>query len=273
MANPRFQIVISKPLILVTGAMGRIAQKVIPFLVEDYDLRLIDRQAGLLDGLEVMATDITDYEAVRRVTEGVESILHLAIASNREFVTDVEKFEADEGDEYLRFNQATLSVNIGGTYNIVEAARASGVKRIIYGSSLTVILDHFPGPVHDNLPPKPVNFYAVSKLWGEELGEYFSRRHGLVFYSLRFGAPHPQPEHYKYQRWLADPYSRAAFVTYPDIAGAIRCALTAEKPRFGCYSIVSATEGDLIDTSKGREIGWQPRTFCHSDGSITPILS
>jgi nucleoside-diphosphate-sugar epimerase len=253
--------------------MGRIAQKVIPALAEDYDLRLIDREAATLEGREVLATDITDYAAVRQVMEGVTSVVHLAIASNRAFVTDVEKFEADEGDEYLRFNQATIDVNIRGTYNLVEAARAAGTKRIVYGSSLTVLLDHFPEPLRDDLPPRPINFYAVSKLWGEELGEYFSRRHGLLFYSLRFGAPHPQPHHYKYEGWLQDPFARAAFVTYPDIIGAVRCALVAEEPRYGCYSVVSATEGDLIDTSKGREIGWQPGEFCHADGSITPILS
>lgn len=260
-------------MVLVTGAMGRIAQKVIPFLVENFTLRLADRQEGSLDGLEVIAADITDYEAVRKMAEGVESILHLAIASNREFVTDVRNFEAEKGNEYLRFNQETLRVNIGGTYNVVEAARASGVKRVIYGSSLTVALGHFPAPLHDNLPPKPINFYAVSKLWGEELGEYFSRRHGLVFYSLRFGTPHPQPEHGKYQNWLADPHARATFVTYQDISRAIGCALTAEKPRFGCYSVVSATEENLIDTSKGGEIGWQPRSICRSDGSVASLFS
>lgn len=253
--------------------MGRIAQKVIPALAEDYDLRLIDRQATTLDGHEVIATDITDYAAVRRVMEGVTSVVHLAIASNREFVTDLEKFEANEGDEYLKFNQATIDVNIRGTYHLVEAARAADARRIVYGSSLTVILDHLPAhTLRDDLPPRPVNFYGVSKLWGEELGEYFARRHGLSFYALRFGTPHPQPHHYKYEGWIKDPYSRAAFVTYPDIIGAIRCALVTVEPRYGCYTVVSATEGDLIDTSKGREIGWQPSEFCHADGSITPIL-
>lgn len=254
--------------------MGRIAQKVIPLLADVYDFRLIDRQTDSLDGREVIATDITDYDAVRKVMEGVDAVLHLAIASNREFITDIASFEADKGDEYLRFNQATIDVNIRGTYNIVEAARACGVKRVVYGSSLTVIMEHLSQTsLNDDLPPRPLNFYAVTKLWGEELGEYFSRRHGLIFYSLRFGTPHPQPEHFKYQGWLADPQSRAAFVTYQDLAGAIRCALTAEQPKFGCYTVVSATDGGYIDTSKAREIGWQPQDFCHSDGSITRVES
>jgi len=262
----------TKPLVLVTGAMGVIAQKVIPKLAEVCDFRLIDREATTVNGHQVSAVDITDFAAVLKAVQGVDAVLHLAIASSRNFVTDEALFEADEGDEYLRFNQATIEVNLRGTYNVLEAARMAGVKRVIYGSSLTVLLGYSDLPkLSDHLTPKPSNFYAVTKLWGERLGEYFSRAHDLQFLSLRFGTPHPQSDHPKYERWLTDDLVRSTFVTYEDLAGAIRCALSSPRPAFGCYSITSAGEGSFVDTSAGQEIGWRSTEFCHIDGSITKV--
>ncbi len=258
--------------VLIIGAAGNIGSKISLLFPESFELHLADRHAGEIEGRPVKALDITDYDAVLAAMQGMDAVVNLAIASSREIVTDIPLFDSDQGEEYLRFNQVTIDVNVRGAYNIFEAARAAGVKRVVYASSLTVYLGQPAYPeFNDDLPPRPANFYAVTKLFGEQLGEFFSRRHGLQTICLRFGTPHPQPEVDKYEQWLKAPVGRRTFVTYADLARAVQCALTTNGPSFGAYTIVSATDNNAFDLSKGVEIGWQPGDYCHADGSVTPV--
>lgn len=260
--------------VLVTGSLGTIASKVISGLATRYELKLTDIHEGEVDGLRVEALDIEDYESVLCASKGMEATLHLAIASERMIVTDRARFHADEGEEYLRFNEASIATNVRGTYHIYEAARQNKVARVIYGSSLTVFIG---APayenVHDNLPPRPSNFYGVTKLWGESLGEYFSRKHGLRVYCLRFGTPHPHPQLSQFKHWLDGPVSHRTFVTYSDIESSMIAALGAKGPMFGAYTVVSASPASIFDTSRATEIGWQPRDFIKEDVSIVPVDS
>jgi len=259
--------------VLITGSLGRIASQIIPELADDFVLILTDVKSGEVAGLPVSPLDITDYHAVVAATKGVDAILHLAIASQRDIITNKTLFDRDEGEEYLAFNDLTIETNIRGTYHLFEAARRNQVTRVVYGSSLTIYLGS-PAyeTIHDELPPRPHNFYALSKLWGEQIGEWFSRKHGLRVYCLRFGTPHPQPDVPEFTGWLKNPRAVATFVTYSDLASAMKAALLAEGPRFGAYTIVSAKSGNIFDLSKSIEIHWQPRDFIESDGTITPAL-
>lgn len=259
--------------VLLTGACGRIAQWVIPQLPPEWELVLTDRVAAELGGRSIRALDITDYSAVREAAQGVDVIVHLAIASSRDFVTDTDRFDADEGEEYLRFNEAAIEVNVRGTYHIFEAARDARVKRVVLGSSLTVLIGQpVPARVSDAQPYRPSNFYAVTKMWGEQLGEYYSRRHGITVYCLRFGNPYPQPESPKFAVWMKAPPASRSSVTFADLASSIVCAATVEGgPAFGAYTIVSLVENSRYDTSKAAEIGWRSRTRCEADGTITPL--
>ncbi len=259
-----------KPKVLVIGALGHIGRRIVPLFSDCFELFLTDRAEGDIEGQKVRALDITDYPAVLAAMRGMDAVLHLAIASQREFVTDRPRFMADEGEEYLRFNEATIEVNLRGTYHVFEAARECGVKRVVYGSSLTVYLGKPAYPeFNDTLPPRPSNFYAVTKLFGEQLGEFFSRRHGLTVYCLRFGDPYPKPG----ADWLLKaPPERRCLVTYRDLAGAAHCALTTKDgPAFGAYMIISAGRNSVYDLSGAQEIGWQPQDFCEADGSVVPL--
>lgn len=257
--------------VLLTGSLGRIASKVIPVLADDFELVLTDIKAGEVAGFPVNPLDITDYAAVLAATKGADAILHLAIASQREIVTDKTLFNRDEGEEYLAFNDITIETNIRGTYHLFEAARRNQVSRVVYGSSLTIYLGS-PGyeAFHDDLLPRPHNFYALSKLWGEQVGEWYSRKHGLRVYCLRFGSPYPQPGVPEVAGWLKNRTAYGTLVTYLDLALAMKAALLAEGPRFGAYTIVSAKEDNVFDLSKSAEIHWQPQELIDPDGAIRP---
>lgn len=259
--------------VLLTGSLGRIASKVIPILADDFELILTDVKEGEVAGTPVYPLDITDWNAVFEATKGVDAILHLAIASQREVVTDTALFNQDKGDEYLTFNDLTIETNIRGTYHLFEAARRNQVSRMVYGSSLTIYLGSPDYETfNDDLLPRPYNFYALSKLWGEQIGEWYSRKHGLRVYCLRFGTPHPQPEAPGFAGWLKNPRALATFVTYSDLACAMNAALVAEGPRFGAYTIVSAKSANIFDLSKSAEIHWQPVDFIEPDGAVRPVV-
>ena len=259
--------------VLVIGAGGVIGRRVVPLLSPSFELVLADRKAGEIDGREIQGLDITDLDEVRAAMRGVDAVVHLAIASQREYVTDTASFLRDEGGEYLRFNEAMIDVNVRGTYHVFEAAREAGVKRVVLISSLTIYLGkpHYES-FHDGLPPRPSNIYAVTKLWGEQLGEYFSRRDGMTVYCLRYGDPYPQDNPKKIEDWRRRPPGRRLVVTYEDIAGSIECALTKQGgPAYGAYTILSACDDPIFDSSKAAEIGWKSKTRCEADGSITPV--
>lgn len=257
------------PKVLITGAGGKFGEWVIPLLSPAFDYVLTDRVAGEAAGRKIHAVDLTDYPSVLAAMQGIDAVVHLAIASQRAFVTDNERFDADEGEEYLRFNEASIDVNVRGTYHLFEAARAAGVKRVVYGSSLTIFLGQPRyAEVNDDLPPRPFNFYAVTKLFGEQLGELFSRRHGMTVYSLRFGEPYPKEIH----RTMARPPASSALVTFPDLARSIECALTAANgPGFEAYIIVSDCANPRYSNAKAAEIGWKSRSFFEADGRITSL--
>lgn len=260
--------------VLLTGAAGRIGSRVAPLLAPVIDLTLTDRTEGEVDGRKVHALDITDYDAVVRAAEGMDAIIHLAIASIRDIVVkDRLLFDLDDGEEYLKFNQTSIDVNMRGTYNLMEAARQKGVKRFILGSSLTVLLgspryESF----HDGLPARPMNFYAVTKMFCEELGEFFHRRHGLEVFTLRFGTPYPQPEIPKAAAWAKGPAGKRNFVSFRDLAGAIIAATTGPWTRYAPCIIVSEEPGRIYDLSRAQEVlGWQPEDCFDPQGNPLPI--
>lgn len=255
--------------VLVIGALGRIGSSVAPTLFEEFDVRLIDCKSGTLCGQPVEAVDITDYNAISSAMEGVDCVIHLAIASARAIFGSDTKYEREFGDEYRQYSNACIDVNVRGTFNIFEAARVHGVKRIVYASSLTVLMGAKAPTTNDDMPRTPSNFYSVTKLWGEELGALYSRVHGMEVICLRLGTPHPQPQAEKYQQWLKSPAGKRTFVTYEDLAGAFRQALVAEGVKYGAYTVVSDAEGMIYRFEKAQEFGWQPQHVVHQDGTYT----
>src|SRR5262245_5109481 len=105
--------------ILITGAAGGIATQTRPLFREHYRLRLSDR-APVSDPTPeeaVVQADLGDIEALRRAISGVDGILHLggyAVEAAWDIIHDA---------------------NIVGCYNLYEAARLEGVKRVVFASS------------------------------------------------------------------------------------------------------------------------------------------
>ena len=171
---------------LVTGGAGFIGSHVVDALVERGDeVTVLDdastgRRANLeqavAGGAEVVDGDIRDGEAVSEVCERVRpaAIFHLAAQ------IDVRKSVADPAFD--------ARVNVEGTINVLRAAQASGVGRVVNTSSGGAIYGEgqmIPAP--EDHPVAPMAPYGMSKFCGESYCDMFGRLHGLSTISLRYG--------------------------------------------------------------------------------------
>lgn len=78
--------------------------------------------------------------------------------------------------------------NMDGTANVLEAARQSSAKRVIFSSTLATYGAGVPDPLVEDAPQWPVSLYGVTKVAGERLGAYYHHRFGVDFRGIRFPA-------------------------------------------------------------------------------------
>lgn len=134
---------------------------------------------------------------------------------------------------------SAFDVNVAGTYHLMEAARLSGVERLVLSSSIAVYGEDLPqGPIHDHSLQRPASMYGTSKVFGESLGRFYARRFGLDFRGLRIpsvvGPGSKVPHMSIYNCWaierpllgqpyeiLVEPATRCPTIYYKDAARAL----------------------------------------------------
>jgi UDP-glucose 4-epimerase len=84
------------------------------------------------------------------------------------------------------FPRAAFDTNIRGTFNVLEACVANGVKRLVYSSSASVYGDAFEEPMTEDHPFNNRNFYGATKIAGEAMATAFCHRYGLPVVGLRY---------------------------------------------------------------------------------------
>lgn len=168
--------------VLVTGGCGFIGSHIVEGLVENgYKVRVIDNlSTGKVENLdsidskdiEICVGDVTDRSAVDAAIDGCEYVFHEAA------VVSVPKSVEDP--------IGTGKVNYGGTLNVLEAARRSGVRRVIFAGSAAVYGDEPTLPKKESMQPCPITPYGVDKLASECMGHVYARNFGVEFVSLRY---------------------------------------------------------------------------------------
>ncbi|MEA2408361.1 MAG: UDP-glucose 4-epimerase [Thermoleophilaceae bacterium] len=171
---------------LVTGGAGFIGSNLVDALVARGDeVTVVDDlstgkrenlEAALANGAELAEVDIRDAEAVGDVVGRTKPdvIFHLAAQ------IDVRKSVADPA--------ADARINVEGTVNVLSAAQAHGVKRVVNTSTGGAIYGEgrqLPAP--EDHPVAPEAPYGLSKFCAEQYCEIFTRLHGLSTVSLRYG--------------------------------------------------------------------------------------
>src|ERR1700675_663052 len=177
------------PRILMTGASGGIGtslRKLLPPIYPDLLLSDVTAPADLGKNEKFKAAELSDLTQVEAICEGVDGILHFGGYSV-------------EGP----WDQI-LQSNIIGCYNLFEAARKKGVKRIVFASS-----NHAVGfyPRHHRIgtdvTSRPDSRYGVSKVFGEAVGALYADKHGLGVTCIRIGNFGDKPlDHRRLSIWL-----------------------------------------------------------------------
>jgi nucleoside-diphosphate-sugar epimerase len=168
---------------LVTGGLGFIGAGVSESLARaGHRLTVLDNgwRSGdeAPEGVEVVSADIRDVDAVRRAVAGSETVVHLAAIQGTE--------------NFYKYPELVLDVNVRGALNVVDACVAEGVKRLVFSSSSEVygIPTKFPTPESEPLVvPDPLNprwSYGGSKIIGELAIANAARLHGFEFTILRY---------------------------------------------------------------------------------------
>ena len=166
---------------LVTGGAGFIGSNLVRRLAaggarvrvfDNLSTGRIENLAGLENSIDFVHGDLRAAAAVRAAMRGVAHVFHAgALASVQASVDDP---------------ATTHEVNVTGTLNVLLAARAAGVERVVFSSSASVYGDSPAMPKREDMLPAPLSGYALSKLAGEHYGRVFHRLYGLNFFALRY---------------------------------------------------------------------------------------
>ena len=164
---------------LVTGGAGFIGSALVDLLVRSgWTVRVLDdlstgRRENLpAQGCELVEGDVCDPGAVERATAGVSVVFHLAaVPSVVESVADPVR---------------THAINVGGTLNVLTAAREASVGRVIFAGSCAAYGSSERLPLDESERPAPASPYALQKVTCEEYARLHSELYGLAVVALRF---------------------------------------------------------------------------------------
>jgi nucleoside-diphosphate-sugar epimerase len=165
---------------LVTGAAGFIGRSIAAALLKRGDsVRGVDsfitgKRANLtgLEAMEFIEGDLADPAVCVKACAGVEIVFHEAALAS------VPRSVADPA--------ATNRNCVEATVNVLVAARAAGVRRVMYAGSSSVYGDTPTLPKREEMLPNPISPYAVAKLAGEHYMSAFTRVYGLETVTLRY---------------------------------------------------------------------------------------
>ena len=173
----------SDALFLVTGGAGFIGSNICEAILKmGYHVRCLDNfstgkfiniaQHMTNPSFELVVGDVRDYDTCLRACDGVSYVLNQAAWGS---VPRSVEFP-------LLYNQ----INIGGTLNMMEAARRSGVKKFVYASSSSVYGDAPKLPKVEGDEGNLLSPYALTKRVDEEYGKLYAKLYGLDNYGLRY---------------------------------------------------------------------------------------
>ena len=222
--------------LLLTGAAGGLGRVLRPRLKSRCDVLRVSDIADLgvaAAGEELKRVDLADRAAVFALLHDVDAVVHLGGLSTEHAFDPI------------------VATNIVGTYNVYEAARRHGVKRIVFASSNHVIGFYRQDEVLDTrVPMRPDGHYGLSKAFGENLAQLYWDRYGLETVSLRIGSSFPEP---KDRRMLA------TWLSYDDLERLVVAALTA--PVVGHTVMYGMSDNAVAwwDNSSARHVGYRPQ--------------
>ena len=168
--------------VAITGASGSVGREAIEaFSDRDVELTLFSHSEA--DDLDTTPLEVANREAVVDALSGQDVLIHLAANPDPRAAWD-----------------ALSGPNVDGVYNVYEAAVENDLERVVFASSNHAVnMGNVVSPIRPEStagqptvirpgdPPDPDSYYGVTKVFGEAMGEYYAKRHGLDVVNLRIG--------------------------------------------------------------------------------------
>ena len=228
--------------VVVTGGSGKLGRAVVDELAaHGWDVANVDAAPPRDARSAFTRVDLTDFgqvvEAFSRVDsryDAVDAVVHLAAIPGPGNAT----------------NAATFANNVVGTYNVFAAARANGIRNVVWASSETVLglpFDEPPPylPVDEEVPWRPETTYSLGKVLDEEMARQFCRWDpDLKMIGLRFSNVMEPADYAQFPAWNDDPTIRQwnlwSYIDARDGAQAVRRALEHEAAGMDVFIIANA---------------------------------
>jgi uronate dehydrogenase len=222
--------------LLLTGAAGGLGKQLRPRLGPRCKLLRVSDVAAMEPagtGEEVVQAALEDRQAVLDLLQGMDAVVHLGGLSTEHHFDRI------------------LQANIIGVYNLYEAARQHGVKRIVFASSNHVTGFYRQDEVIDvTMPKRPDSYYGLSKGFGEDLSRFYFDLYGIETVCLRIGSSFPEPQ---------DRRMLATWLSYDDLERLVLASLTAPVVGHSIVYGVSDNAASWWDNTPARHIGFRPR--------------
>lgn len=247
--------------VLVTGMSGLIGHALRTHLQDSHELTALNRRP--IAGVPTTQADISDLAAIGPAFASKDCVVHLA---------------GYRGYDW----PSLLNTNIVGTYNVFEAARLAGVRRVIFASSGATVsgwqrdeplksivegrLADVPADwrkLDHETPIRPAGIYGCTKVWGEALARDFTEAFDISILCLRFGAVTAEDR----------PTSRAMVPAWCSKRDAVqmidRCIAAPHSMKFEIFHVVSKSRWSVRDTTRAKALlGFEPLD-CADDFDFT----
>ena len=221
---------------VLTGAAGRLGSYLREPLAKMADSLVstdIAEDIGkLYPGETFKPADLGDLEAMMSVIEGADVVVHFGAIGDEAPFDDI------------------LHSNIIGAYNVWEAARRQGVKRIVYASSIHAVGMY---PKNENIgtdvPHRPDSYYGLAKCFAEDLGRLYFEKSGIESVHLRIYSCASVNSSRGLGAWLS----------YDDLIQLVTKSIDSPVTGFAIAYGVSNNDRSPIDNSSARFLGYRPK--------------
>ena len=240
--------------VLITGLSGLIGGLLHSRLQENGGYRVRGLNRTFLEGVECFQGDIGEMGTLAPAFVGQDTVVHLAAQLQDEPWTGI------------------LNTNIEGTYNVFEAARLAGVRRVIFASTGSTVrgyenLDPYsalvtgkydqikePWPLVTEQMVWPSGTYGASKLWGEALARHYADTYDMSVLCVRIGVVTTNDQ-------AITPRERSCWLSHRDVVQIlVRCLEAPASLRYDIFLATSANRWGYRDISHAKDIlGFVPQ--------------
>ncbi len=222
--------------LLITGAAGNLGKVLREGLAPlATSIRITDRgdMSPVAANEEAMSCELGDFDGIMKVVEGCDAIVHFGAAPLERPWAEV------------------LDSSIVGGYNIYEAARQHGVKRVIYASSIHAVgYERREAGADTDIAHNPDTLYGVSKCFIEDLARLYFNKWGIESACLRINSCYEKPR---------DRRHMATWLSFGDLVHLVERCLLAERIAHTVVYGISNNQETFFSNHKVAHLGYRPK--------------